>query len=56
MSDLLGGSPPRPEPDPNLPTVNKVHYNTWWNDQGVRQETSCTCDTNRNHTTPREGR
>lgn len=56
MPDLLGGSPPRPDPDPDLPKVNPVHYHTWWNTDGVKQETSCTCDTGRNHTTPREGR
>lgn len=57
MPDVLGGPrPEHPEPDPNLSKVSLSHMHTWWNDQGVRQETSCTCATGRNHTTPREGR
>lgn len=48
--------PPAGEPNDNLSTQSPAHTHTWWDDRGNKQQTRCTCDTGRDHTTPREGR
>jgi len=45
-----GKTPPRPEGPKPTNKIGKEHKHTWWKN-GKKKQTTCTCDTGKDHVT-----